>query len=169
MVETTIEISDIDGLDAKLDEFSDLNNVYINSNLNFGAIVADSITVYKNTSIGYDNEDNIPTFSADTALDVSGKLIVTDIDVSENAIIRGNTVIEVLDISTSLTVYGDATFKSSFTLTDLIVLNTMDVPYKYTEMQLFSTQVKIQCKHNGKYNVKYNPNTVKYKCKVSIL
>ena len=29
--------------------------------------------------------------------------------------------------------------------------NTMDPPYAYTEMQLFSAQVQRQCKYNGKY------------------
>lgn len=127
MAGTTIEISDVVGLEDRLTELDEVNTIFDNSNLNFDAITTDTITIYKNAIVGYDNEDNLPTISADTTLDVSGKLIVTNIDVSKNAIMRGNTVIQELDVSGKLIVYGDATFKSSFTLTDLIVLNRMDV------------------------------------------
>lgn len=127
MAGTTIEISDVVGLEDRLTELDEVNTIFDNSNLNFYAITTDTITIYKNAIVGYDNEDNLPTISADTTLDVSGKLIVTNIEVSNDAIIRGSTVFERLDISDTLTVYGDVTFKAGFSITDLDISNTLIV------------------------------------------
>ena len=130
MADGQIEISDVNNLSETISELSKINEVFSESDLNFHDIKTETLAIYSSTSIGYSETDleiYSNAVSSDATVDISGKLLVTDIEITNSTLIKGDTKFERVDISDSLTVTGEVSFSSKLELTDLDISNILIV------------------------------------------
>ena len=126
MVDVEIEISDVKDLSETLSKLNEVHDVLDGSDLNFHDIKTDTLAIYSSTSIGY-SEIDLGAVTDDATVDISGKLLVTDIEITNSTQIKGHTEFDQLLILDTLTVSGEVSFSSKLKLTDLDISDILIV------------------------------------------